>query len=306
VDVAAQHEAYFPFAAEIRRKLDEQTRDTAARYDMVRCGACGLHYVSPMKAPNSRWYELAYRALNVVPEQRWEFDVVLGELDASDTVYEIGCGFGGFLERCQARGIRAFGIDFSPEAVRRCLERNLNAAAVDVGLTSHSPGPTNSSVVLSFHVLEHLERPDDLFRRACEVAASDSTLWVSVPSSRRPARLLDMVDPLDDPPHHLTKWTEHAFASVGQPHGWVLERVFYEPFSWRGALWIIASNSAAYRTLAARGLFASTLLERTTRLILYPWALLRLILDPRRKDMTGFAMMAKYRRARIATQKLPA
>jgi SAM-dependent methyltransferase len=249
-----------------------------------------------MKAPGSAWYEIAYAALAVKPERRWEFEFVLDRISDSDSVYEFGCGFGGFLAMCRTRGIRAFGVDFSRDAVHRCLSAGLEAAIVDVGLSQANGGSISATVVVSFHVLEHLERPDDLFKRAADVAAPGAILWVSVPSAMRPARLLRVVEPLDDPPHHLTKWTRAAFAAIGKRNGWTLVDVTPEPYSWRSALWIVASQTHLYQRLQTIKLFRHALPELAIRATLYPWSLYCLLRNPARKQMSGFSMIAKYHR----------
>jgi SAM-dependent methyltransferase len=251
-----------------------------------------------MKAPGSTWYEMAYAALAVKPERRWEFGFVLDRVSNVDRVYEFGCGFGGFLAMCKVRGIRAFGVDFSRAAVHSCRSAGLDAAIVDVGLAQANSGSISATVVVSFHVLEHLERPDDLFKRAADVAAPDAILWVSVPSAMRPARLLRVLEPLDDPPHHLTKWTKAAFAAIGKRNGWILDDVTTEPFSWRSALWTVASQTHLYQKLQTVRLFRRSLPELAIRATLYPWSLYCLLRNPARKQMSGFAMIAKYHRTR--------
>jgi SAM-dependent methyltransferase len=296
IDVNAQHATYFPHDPAVQRKLSKAAEESVLGYQALVCRRCGLTYASPMKAPGSAWYEMAYAALAVKPERRWEFDFVLGQVTDVDRVYEIGCGFGGFLAMCKTRGIQATGVDFSRDAVRDCLSRGLDAAIADLGLAQSIPGSIAATVVVSFHVLEHLEHPDDLFKRAAEVSTPTAILWVSVPSAMRPARLLHIVEPLDEPPHHLTKWTSPAFTAIGDRNGWTLDTVTAEPFSWRLALWIVASQTRLYQKLQTIGLFRRLLPELAIRATLYPWSLYCLLRNPARKRMSGFAMIAKYRR----------
>jgi len=297
IDVAVQHSAYFPADAGTQQLLNT-TAAPASQYTLMRCRRCALTFASPMAAPGSRWYEVAYRALHVRPEQRWEYDVVLRAVTPRDVVHEIGCGTGVFLDACRARRIAACGIDFSSDAVDACRRRGLAVERVDVGLTEDLGGLAGTaSVVASFHVLEHLERPHELFRRAHAAAREGAVLWISVPSASRVSRICGLEEPLDDPPHHLTKWTESALRELGSRTGWTLDALTFEPFSWRAALWSVASHFTLYRSMQASGRLHPGLLEKTLRAFLYPFAFVRLLGHPERRRMSGFSMIARYRRA---------
>jgi SAM-dependent methyltransferase len=251
-----------------------------------------------MMAPSGSWYALAYEALRVKPEPRWEFDVVLGRLKET-TVYEIGCGPGMFLRMCRDRGIPAFGMDFSDYCIEVCLSQGLVATKGDlqthrISLATQVAAP---EVVVSFHVLEHLDQPDDFFRHSYEVSGAHATLWVSVPSCARVARVLDLEEPLDDPPHHMTKWTEAALRECGHRNGWVLDELLFEQFSWRSALYAVASHYHVYDWMQRRGWLRLSLWERLVRALLYPAALVQLLARRDRASMTGLAMLASFRKA---------
>jgi len=294
VAVSRQHALYFPAAPEVQQRATEVAAVTD--YLMWQCGSCGLAFASPMVAPGRAWYEVVYRALDVKPEQRWEYGPVLDSLTAADAVYEIGCGHGGFLARCRDRGVRAFGIDFSPDAVDACRRQGLSAAAGPIGPDGSNAEGWQASVVVSFHVLEHLERPDDLFAHASAVSGSSSRLWVSVPSDRRISRTLGLRDPLDEPPHHLTKWTERACAAIGARNGWRLVNVLYEPFSSRSGLWSIASSFRIYDLARSSAWLRRRVVERMLRATLYPAAAVRLVAVTRGRSMSGLSMLAEYSR----------
>lgn len=296
IDVAEQHRRYFPADAAVAETLTRILRTSTTAYDLLSCPACGLEFASPMTAPSSAWYELAYQALGVEPEPRWEFDVVLARLQPGDTVYEIGCGMGPFLKACRGRGLAATGVDFSAHAVTACRRDGLSVEQSDL----QAPGDSvvSASVAVSFQVLEHLDRPGQLFRHAAEVTRPGATLWVSVPSGRRTARALGCADRWDEPPHHLTRWTEPALSAVARRTGWVLSEVIFEPFSWRSALWEVASHFRVYERLRQARRLERPGVERALRVSLYPWALGRLLIMPRR-DVSGLSLVARFDKTRV-------
>jgi SAM-dependent methyltransferase len=294
VQLQRQHELLFPRDPNVRSELSSNNQGMVSEYKLLTCHDCGLTYASPMLAASSRWYELAYRALGVKPEPRWEFDVVLQHLVATDRVYEIGCGTGMFLRMCRDKGIAAFGIDFSEYSIDACLAQGLNAAKTGIAIGDAPPDWRDASAVVSFHVLEHVGCPDDLFRHAYEASAKKATLWVSVPSGTRVSRICGFGEPMDEPPHHLTKWTERAFAESGRRQGWRLEAMILEPFTWRFALWSVASQYKVYRALQVRGHLDTIIGDRLLRALLYPSAMLQLLVNPRRRSMSGSAMLARF------------
>lgn len=301
IAIDAQHLAYFPDDEPTRMRLSQDLASVASGYDLVTCTACGLTFAWPMIAPLSSWYELAYRKWNLKPDERWEYPVVLKELAPDDCVYEIGCGLGVFLAHCKRRRVPAFGIDFSEESVAACRRRGLDAATIDVGMQTVAAASRPASVVVSCQVLEHLAQPDALFRLASNVAADAAVLWISVPNSSRISRVLEITEPVDEPPHHLTKWTEKALQAVGARNGWELEAVLRQPFSWRAALYIVAADSSIYRRLRSAGWFRVSRLESAVRMLIYPFAYFSLRANPDRTRMEGLTMIARYRlRARLA------
>ncbi len=78
-----------------------------------------------------------------------------------DSVLDIGCGRGEFLEVMREAGVSARGIDLSPESVAQCHEKGLTAEVADLFtyLAAQSDGEFDG--ILSSQVVEHLP-PDRL------------------------------------------------------------------------------------------------------------------------------------------------
>jgi SAM-dependent methyltransferase len=295
-DVATQHRLYIPFDENVQDVLTYEAR-AVPDYELMACTECGLSFARPMLGPKDAWYRVAYRALNVQETKRWEYGVVLERLTLHDTVYEMGCGAGTFLDQCRARHIAAFGTDFSSDAIAACTARGLQAAILDLDGDTSRGEPARVTTIAAFHVLEHLEAPHELFQHAGAMAAAGARLWLSVPSDSRTSRVLAYREPLDEPPHHLTRWTCAAFEAIGRRTGWRLVRVVREPFSWRSALWVVASNTTSYRWMQVRGWLRRPLVERLVRAVLYLSAGTRLLCHTGRRRMSGFSMIAEYERA---------
>jgi hypothetical protein len=295
VEVEDQHRAYVPGRGDIQAQMTEVTGISSREYGIFRCDSCGLEFCSPFKAPSAEWYGLFYRSRPLYPEYRWEFDYVLDRIVPMNSVGEIGCGSGEFLKRCRNKGVEAFGTDFSQSAVDSCVSQGLSAGLLDIANPAESVIPSHSRhAIVAFQVLEHMDHVSALYDLASEWATADATLWVAVPSDRRPSRYFEERDRLDEPPHHMTRWTTDALLSMGDRCGWSLVTVHYEPLSFSAAVWWWSTRASVYRSLIAKSAPMNTAMERLCRLGIAPYALLRAIWT--RSKLSGQSMLAEYRR----------
>ena len=294
VDVAVQHQNYAPKDPAMRERLTTEAAKSSPRYQLVRCDACLLEFCDPFVAPNSQWYNLAYQTLDLYPTKRWEFEFVLDQLTPKDRLFEIGCGSGSFLKKCVGKGIPSRGADFAQVAVDECRKAGLDVSHLGVADTIKTEQNGAANTVTAFQVLEHLDQPDQLFRQASQVSGPGATLWVAIPSHRRPSRQLNQWDFLDQPPHHMTRWTDLALNAIGERNGWAVQKVHYEPIDDKTSIWWITTRSIPYRVLKALGLTKIGIVEKVARGVLYPLALISRI--DVHQNMTGFTMMAEYRK----------
>ncbi|MGB3494891.1 MAG: methyltransferase domain-containing protein [Elainellaceae cyanobacterium] len=294
IELGEQHRLYAPGDVESQQLLTKLASISVNSYVMMKCGRCELEYANPLVAPSESWYSLAYDILSLYPSNRWEFDYVLERLDSNDFVAEIGCGSGFFLKKLRDRKIRHHGFDFINSSILSCLEQNLTASLIDISrdCTELINKDKRVTAIASFHVLEHLENPNTLFQWARKVSLDNATLWVSVPSDRRPTRVLKEVEYLDQPPHHITRWNRSAFEKIGHQNNWELVNVIYEPISFRTALWWYSTRTQFYRSFYCHTGKSNKWTERLLRYASYPFALDSVLTHS--TPMSGFSMLAKY------------
>jgi hypothetical protein len=172
------------------------------------------------------------------------------------------------------------------------VRQRLNAAQMDISEEVPARLRQSASELVAFHVVEHLEEPRLLFRQARKIARPDAHLWLAVPSDRRSSRHFHKRDILDQPPHHMSRWSEAAFRESGSREGWNLLRVHYEPINWKACLWNIATHSALYEWAGKGNFTPNSGFEKNLRRLLYPYALLRRLTVDR--QLTGFSMIAQF------------
>ena len=108
-----------------------------------------------------------YALMRSVEDRHWWYAGLRGMLDDSwrrhvrvsnPEVLDVGCGTGAVMEALASRAC-PFGIDFSPRAVRFCLERGHGRVAAASALALPFPGDS-FDVALMFDVLCHNSIPD--------------------------------------------------------------------------------------------------------------------------------------------------
>ena len=292
VDVAEQHKSYAPDNIQMQQDLTAAAAESGLSYQMCRCRNCHLEFSDPMQAPLAEWYQLAYRALTLYPETRWEFEEVIRRIPGNERVFEFGCGSGAFLICCKEHGLSASGIDFSMDAITDCLANGLSAQRFDLNEITAPTDADRFSHITAFHFLEHLDNPTVFFEQAAARALPSANLWVSVPSDRRPSRFYGERDFLDQPPHHMSRWTPEAFREIGMRFRWRLVETLYEPMELRAAVWSISVHSTSYRRWKRTGRFQNRFVEKGFRAAAMPVALLRRVTSDRR--IRGFSMLAHF------------
>jgi len=95
-------------------------------------------------------------------------------------VFEFGCAEGQVLNYLKERGMEASGIEGSAKLVTYAVENfGLNVAQSTVSELTSCPGAYD--VVLAYHVLEHLDRPSVLFKKAHEMLCQGGFFFLEVP-----------------------------------------------------------------------------------------------------------------------------
>lgn len=195
-----------------------------------RCRQCGLLYFLPVTAGS----EDLYRQLQELPwyysDGKWEHHAALRDIPPNAAVLEVGCGFGSFLDLVhEKRQAVAKGIDLSPSAIEVAQSMRRPVAVEDV-LTLAESEPESYDVVCAFQVLEHVGDPRRFLESCVKLLKPGGRLCIGVPNNDGYLGKLQLdVALLNQPPHHITRWSSRTLRSLGAFLPLTVRRINFEP-----------------------------------------------------------------------------
>lgn len=165
--------------------LFEPYRD---KLGLSRCRACELVLVNPR--PNERLLDAFYKSERYVchkasdPESMLtKAAYVLSRVEhhqpRKGTLLDFGCGSGWLIGAAQERGWDAIGFDVGDSALKHCREQGLRVVG---DLEQLEPGSCDAIVL--HHVLEHVQRFDELFPLLLRLLAANGRLFIEVPNAQ--------------------------------------------------------------------------------------------------------------------------
>jgi SAM-dependent methyltransferase len=211
---------------ELRRRLTP-ARDAY----LYACPSCGLEYFSPRNQGGSDFYGLLTSApAGYYTDRRWEYSIAEKLLHDGDAVLDIGCGDGGFLRRVAPRVGRAVGVDENPAAIRRLADAGIEAHCADLEQFA-AENAARFDVVCAFQLLEHLPSIAGFAQSVRSCATPGGFVLVSTPNNDR--LRLNPLDPLDCPPHHVSRWRPDQLRRFARDFGFDPVDVVRERRRWR-------------------------------------------------------------------------
>jgi 2-polyprenyl-3-methyl-5-hydroxy-6-metoxy-1,4-benzoquinol methylase len=199
-------------------------------YELYSCKKCLLEYAMPQLPGSDEFYTWVVKHNNYYPSIRWGWDRVketveniISKTKKQVKVLDVGCGSGEFLKylREMNQDIDLVGVDVTSSSIEKCKSYGLEAYCCDVK-DLHTNIVKKFDVITSFHSLEHVANPiqfmlaiRSLLKGKKEKGGGEGIIYVSVPYSPMSIEAL-WFDPLNNPPHHLTRWNESSLTELGK------------------------------------------------------------------------------------------
>lgn len=209
-------------APEVRRRysVGEHTR-------LAACENCGLRFFSPAIAGEPDFYQLLGAGrTGYYDKLSWEGRVVRDLIRDSDDVVDLGSGDGTMLRSLpRARTGRSVGVDNNPDAIRAMSAVGLETSSSDFSdLAKAERG--NFDVVCAMQVLEHVPDARPLMEACRTLVRDGGRIFVAVPNDERER---SRFEPLDYPPHHVSRWIAADFPRLADRFGLEVVAVLNEP-----------------------------------------------------------------------------
>jgi SAM-dependent methyltransferase len=143
--------------------------------------------------------------------------IELASIPARGRVLEIGAGKGEFLTYFLAERGDWDVVAVEPSAAAQVLRSTLGRAEVIHGeYMDYVAAPGSFDLVVALGVLEHVENPLELLRKAHDALRPDGVLYLRVPNFARNPNDLFCAD-------HLSKLTVHSLRGLGNAAGFKIE-----------------------------------------------------------------------------------
>lgn len=202
-----------------------ETIPTVASYEIRECIACGLQFSNPMLPGDNAFYEWIVKHHNYYPLQRWGWREIRDDAEQAANgapqplvVVDVGCGAGHFVAFMRnSKNLRPIGIDTTQSSINLCRAASNEAYCCRIE-DARSKLPEGLDLATSFHCLEHVSDPVGFMIAMRGQLKPTGRIIVTTPYSPMSFELT-WHDPLNHPPHHLTRWNESAYEALGRRIG---------------------------------------------------------------------------------------
>jgi SAM-dependent methyltransferase len=199
---------------------------------LYQCRSCGFGQYLPIVVGDSDFYAAIGR-LEYYTEEKWEFSHSLRLIrnENACSVIDVGCGSGLFLDQLRAAmpSIKATGLEINELAAAQARSRGHHVEILDWSDDNFTiDSVPKADLVVCHQVLEHVRDPVRFLQAIRAMVTDKGLAIISTPDS---AGLVGtQTDSLtEQPPHHVTKWTEQAFRAALPRAAFRSIHAYYEP-----------------------------------------------------------------------------
>jgi 2-polyprenyl-3-methyl-5-hydroxy-6-metoxy-1,4-benzoquinol methylase len=196
---------------------------------LYRCDDTGLRFFVPTEcAGGEKLYADLQRHDWFYMPWKWEHQILYSSLLKTESVLEVGCGAGAFVERLHSSGYQVRGIEYNSSAVAAARKKHLPVEAMPLReMNLDKDGLFD--VVCHFQVLEHVPNPHQFIEDCLSVLRPEGRLVICVPNND--SFLGAEFNILDMPPHHMTQWNARALRSLECLFPIKMRELRYEPLA---------------------------------------------------------------------------
>lgn len=194
---------------------------------VYRCLDTDFRFYGPSTAAgDAKFYEELQKFPWYYMDWKWEHQKVKDILIPGETVLEIGCAEGTFIDRIKENN-NGVGLELNVVAAKAAQLKGLNVLTQSI--ESHADENENHyDVVCSFQVMEHIADVQSVVAASVKTLKPGGRLMISVPNNSSfikysPNSIMNM------PPHHMCLWDEKSLSNLQENFGITLKEFHYEP-----------------------------------------------------------------------------
>lgn len=185
------------------------------KLELYKCLQTNVNFFVPYNlSGDSLFYEqLQKRYSKYYKKSRWDLDAAVDLIGSGESVLEIGCGEGHFLQKLVGKYKKICGLELNVNAIEICKNKGFNVT--NQVLDEFAKENKNTfDLVCYFQVLEHIEGIQKFLSDSIKCLKSGGKLIVSVPNTESYNFSMDKYHTLNLPPHHMSHWNENSFAKL--------------------------------------------------------------------------------------------
>ena len=231
-----------PIAHRLLRSKDEP--EERFPFEVFACGSCGLPQIAKPIDPDILYRQFNYNFSSWKPEphQSDELDTI-GKFTKHESVFEIGCNDGLFMDKLRERGAKALvGVEPNPVSGKIARERGIKVYAdmISPALCHDAVAQSGKfDLVVSRQVLEHIVDFENFFACVKIVLRDDGLLFIDVPDFAPGSTAGDLSVLWEE---HVSYFTEPTLLALLARHGF--EAVSVKKYNFSGGSLAVAARRA--------------------------------------------------------------
>jgi 2-polyprenyl-3-methyl-5-hydroxy-6-metoxy-1,4-benzoquinol methylase len=206
--------------------------DDISELAIYKCQDSNLRFYYPFSVMSDGdfYAELARNYKNYYNPWKWEHEKVFKEIKSNETVLEIGCGQGSFLQKLKEKSVIPVGLDLNPDAVEYGKETGIKI--LNETIKEHAQNnPESYDSVCAFQLFEHVNEVGDFLKDTVKCLKKGGLLAIGVPNNHSYYFRKDTYHTLNLPPHHMLLWDADSLAYVAKLYDLEIVEIVNQPVS---------------------------------------------------------------------------